>query len=333
VRFTIDACVPVDGAETARLAAMELRADAVDTTDAATSVSVRCDGDRAILRVEDAATRKSVERAVRLADLRQRGAARLLALAVSELVFASWAELYEPSLPMEPADPPLPAQSMDAVRTSLDQHESPSAAPARSPPPSVSSPAPIAASTPFLRPRFALVAFERTFPAAAGNAAWLGARIESGITLGPYGLVSLGLGFAGASSRGDVGRIDGWIPEASLLGGIRYAARRIEFRSLVGVHAGVALFQGVAATPILTSAHLVAGAWFGPSLEIALAWHPVSRAALFATVDAGYSAVGITARTQIIDNTGPITTGRFATPELGATGPWVTVGLGVSYEP
>jgi hypothetical protein len=331
VRFVLDPCIPVDPTETARLAAMELHADAVDAGDVTTSVLTHCDGDRVVLRVEDGATRKTIERAVRRSDLAQRGASRLLALAISELVFASWAELNEEPPPLEPADPAPPAPSVDAVRDALDARERSSAAPSASPPPhGTGSTNRVSASEPFVRARFALGLLARVFPAAAGAPMWLGARIDAGVTLGELGLVTLALGFSGASSRADIGRIDGWLPEAALLGGVRAASTRVEFRALIGVHAGVALFRGIAATPILTSERTVAGAWFGPALEVGLSWRANRHLALFGMFDAGYSLAGITARTRIIETTG---IDHSASPELGATGPWITVGIGAAFRP
>lgn len=67
-----------------------------------------------LLAVDDAATRKSVRRVVDLSDVGATGRPRALALALAELLRASWLELTLPTAP-EPAAP-VPAPIQDAVR-------------------------------------------------------------------------------------------------------------------------------------------------------------------------------------------------------------------------
>jgi hypothetical protein len=87
-----------------------LRLDAPDRAEPTATTRVRaslaCDGPRATaaLEVEDSATAKTVTRAVELSDVSDHLRARALALAIAELLRASWAELaLETETTAEPA--------------------------------------------------------------------------------------------------------------------------------------------------------------------------------------------------------------------------------------
>jgi len=106
VSLRIDKCVDVDAREVHRLFRIELGTsvpDAVQTDDAdATQVQVLCDGELVSLRVQDPLTGKSLARRIALGD---KGRERLLALAVMELLVASWIELEAtPDPKVKPAD-------------------------------------------------------------------------------------------------------------------------------------------------------------------------------------------------------------------------------------
>jgi hypothetical protein len=106
VSLSVDACAEVDAAEVRRLFTLELGTsvpDAIETDDdAAIRVDVTCDGALVQLRVEDPLTGKSLSRRISLGD---KGRERLLALAVMELLVASWIELEATPVPeVEPAD-------------------------------------------------------------------------------------------------------------------------------------------------------------------------------------------------------------------------------------
>src|SRR4029077_7676204 len=74
-------------------------------------------GDSASLRVLDPTTGKSVERSVALAQAAPTARARLLALAIAELVAASWSELESnPQPKAPPAEPLAPVEAREAAR-------------------------------------------------------------------------------------------------------------------------------------------------------------------------------------------------------------------------
>jgi hypothetical protein len=103
---------PVDVVAFVALLRIELATDGVASVDVAgapgqaplavISLEVTpCSADarEVLVTIDDAATRKSVRRAIHLGDVVPSGRARALALAVAELMRASWAELAMPDVP------------------------------------------------------------------------------------------------------------------------------------------------------------------------------------------------------------------------------------------
>jgi hypothetical protein len=122
VSVVLRGCDPSTESEVRRIAALELRAVVVAPTnleEAVTRAEVVCQDDTASLRVSDEVTSKRLERTVSLLAAGPAGRARLIALAVAELVDASWEEAE--SNP-DPRVPPLPAsrpEARSAVRRAL----------------------------------------------------------------------------------------------------------------------------------------------------------------------------------------------------------------------
>lgn len=105
--------------EAQRIAAIELRATLVDAAPDATmtQVTATCRTTVAELQVVDPTTGKSLARTVALTDAPPNGRARLLALAVAELVAASWSELQSNPQPRAlPATPLAPVGAREAAR-------------------------------------------------------------------------------------------------------------------------------------------------------------------------------------------------------------------------
>ncbi len=119
VSLAIDPCVDVDAAEAQRLFALELGTSvpgAVQSdTEDATKIDATCDGNLVVLRVRDPLTGKELTRRI---SLGRKGRERLLALAVMELVVASWIELETTPKPAVPAaDSRAPDASKRRART------------------------------------------------------------------------------------------------------------------------------------------------------------------------------------------------------------------------
>ena len=108
--------------EAQRIAAIELRAALVDGTPdgATTQVTATCGAESAKLQVVDPTTGKSLERSVAVSQAAPTARARLLALAIAELVAASWSELESNPEPRAKAATPLaPAAAREAARGAI----------------------------------------------------------------------------------------------------------------------------------------------------------------------------------------------------------------------
>ncbi len=122
VSIVVVGCNEALAREAQRIAAVELRAGLVEgTPDAATTqVIATCGAESAKLQVIDPTTGKSLERSVALAQAAATARARLLALAIAELVAASWSELESNPVPQAPSTAALaPAAARDAARGAI----------------------------------------------------------------------------------------------------------------------------------------------------------------------------------------------------------------------
>lgn len=118
VSVSLTDCDAALTAEVRRIAAIELRATVIEEPRGVVSRAiVVCRGSVADLWVADAATSKVLTRTVSLADADPRARARLIALAVSELVLASWEELERPPLRVPPVEAPAPGVRETVKRT------------------------------------------------------------------------------------------------------------------------------------------------------------------------------------------------------------------------
>ena len=121
VAIRVGGCEAELAHEAQRILAIELRATLVDVASegTVTRATVACEGGVANISVLEPGAGKSVERAVTFADAPPKARARLLALAVAELVAASWSEL-ESNAPPEappPTQPAKPVPERAAVHT------------------------------------------------------------------------------------------------------------------------------------------------------------------------------------------------------------------------
>ena len=120
VSVVIDPCVEVRPAEVGRIVEIELRTKLSPPTPETTRTEVVCEGDAVEIRVDDPLSRKRLTRKVSLAAFGSSTKSRLLALAVVELVSASWTELQADEPPaVEPAGPPPDRRVREEVRDVL----------------------------------------------------------------------------------------------------------------------------------------------------------------------------------------------------------------------
>lgn len=117
-------CEPIDQAEVTRRVLLELGAlrPTNDPAEPSTQVEALCTQTRTRIRVHDAITRKRTERSVDLDEVNADARARLLAVALAELVFASWAELAVNPAPQSiPVGPRPPDSAVLAVRARVEE--------------------------------------------------------------------------------------------------------------------------------------------------------------------------------------------------------------------
>jgi hypothetical protein len=97
LRLDEPGCAVTDREALLRVVRLELEgatvAEATGDASSATRVTVSCSGDLVALRVDDPLTGKALERSVRLAGVAAPVRARIVGLAIVELVAASWIEL------------------------------------------------------------------------------------------------------------------------------------------------------------------------------------------------------------------------------------------------
>lgn len=103
VEVSVDPCVGVSAAEVQRIALVELSSGHVSTVPIRARLSCR---ERTVeVRVDDPVTRKALLREIDLTPLAESTRARYVALAIAELVAASWSELLLPKPRVAPAGP------------------------------------------------------------------------------------------------------------------------------------------------------------------------------------------------------------------------------------
>jgi len=246
VSIAVEGCGAV-AEDVARIAAIELHATRAETGDDVTRIRVTCEGDAVALQVVDPLTSKRVARTVSVAGVEARARGRTIALAVAELVSASWVEL---ETTPEPKVEPIPRR----VR--------PPPAPARPPP----RPRPRPRSRPRPRPPPPIV-----FQADASARVFFESRellLGGGLAVEPWLGRSVLLRFdgfvehaTGSRSAGDV-TIDTASTSAAIGIGTEGALR---LTATLGARVGWARLAGREA---------ITGAWAGPELGLGLELFP-----------------------------------------------------------
>lgn len=272
VQIEIDPCVNASRDDVRRLVAIELGSLVADAPGSdQTRVAVGCKETLVELRVDDPITRKSLVRDVDLAETVPRARARLLALAIAELVSASWIELE--AIPSPKVPPAGPAPSLEAKRaatvTVRRQIE----------------------SSPF--DRFRLTAFGTgagffTGPGLTGGGGMQLARDHAyhvgwqvdlqaahGNAVVPLGSVSVDLINVGTAFV------------------MHYATPRIAFQGGVGLRGGAARLSGSPVSSDAATGGTVWGAWGGPLATASLGVAVSRRLLVDLAAEAGYVVVPV----------------------------------------
>jgi hypothetical protein len=288
VSIAVLGCEPALALEAQRITAIELRAVLVDASpdEATTRITATCTAGAANLRVVDPTTGKSVERSVALSQAAPTARARLLALAMAELVAASWSELEDnPEPKAAPAAPLAPSAAREAARR-------------------VVAPAPIE-----------LCALADAHLLASRDVL-LGGGARAAFWLSPL----LFLRFDALADYREVSRPTGTIaltmPSVSSALGASFGTALLQPRLSVGVRAGYAWLNGVAASAATTGGR-EAGVWAGPELGFELSAWPRARIHPLLSLSLGAHVLGVR---------GTVNGGR----DIRATGLWSGLSLGAA---
>jgi len=121
IRLRLESCLGVDAAEVERVLAAELGAHlGASGAEVVTEVTARCSGARLVLEVSDPISRKTLRRSFEWSSALGPGRSRLVGIAASELVLASWAELeLNPTPKVEPEGQPASPAAALAARDRL----------------------------------------------------------------------------------------------------------------------------------------------------------------------------------------------------------------------
>jgi hypothetical protein len=148
VHLEVEGCPTLDARSVQRIFSADLGTSI--TTEAGpdvTEVTITCESGRVILRVRDPISRKTLKRSFDPKSFGTQAESRIVAIAASELVLASWAELASNPTPQVPPEGPAP--SADAVETVRSVVRARSAPPTPTPAP---APAPTRGAGPVAEP-------------------------------------------------------------------------------------------------------------------------------------------------------------------------------------
>lgn len=120
VEVVVDPCVGVSATEVQRIATVELSSSRNSTAPVRARLS--CHDGTVEVRVDDAITQKALLREIDLKPLAESTRARYVALAIAELVAASWSELLLPKPRVAPVGPPPSEAERAAAIETLPTH-------------------------------------------------------------------------------------------------------------------------------------------------------------------------------------------------------------------
>ena len=271
----------VSSPEVARIAALELRAESVETVNrpaSTTSVRVQCVGPRALIFVLDPLTGKSLARAIDLDAVAAPSRSRLLALAVAELVAASWIELDTNHSPVAMAPPPAsePA-SADAARASA-----------------VDAARRVAlASRKGVGLSWHALGFVAGmwFPLDPAPLAGVGVRVG----VDPYASIGIdvdAMALHGSSSFA-LGSVSSDLACAGAAIRLTHGIGRVVLHGGPGIRVGYALLRGAPFSPALASGHTVEGGWAAPTLAIGASYFPGRQFLLDGSFEAGDAVIPV----------------------------------------
>lgn len=118
VHLEVEACDSLDATSITRIFAADLGTPlTTEVRPDITEVNIGCEGEHVVVRVKDPLSRKTVRRSFDPKSFGNQGQSRLIAIAASELVLASWAELAESPTPRVLGEgEPVAADTVETAR-------------------------------------------------------------------------------------------------------------------------------------------------------------------------------------------------------------------------
>jgi len=273
IALTVDACVAVDAADVKQLVEIELHTTVID--DGLTKVTTRCADKTVELTVVDPLTGKSLTRSIDVMAEPPKARARLLALAIAELVSASWTELETNPTPAVPPAGSPPSPAAKAAARDIVHERTPAFT--------------VAPSQPL---RAVAVLDRRAFLAKTAWVTGLGVRL--GQDRGTFGWTADMLASQGtrAATLGEVA-ID--VVSIALGATAHYTWRNISARAALGARFGAARLSGVPRGEDVEG-RSVRGPWGGPSAAASISIVPIKPLLVEASFETGYVVSPVHAR-------------------------------------
>jgi hypothetical protein len=270
----VDPCVQVSSREVRRIVAVELGTllvgEAQRSADT-TLVTVRCAASSVSVHVDDPVTKKALDRAIDLEAHPAPARARLLALAIAELVTASWTELE--SNP-RPAAPPAGPEVTPALRQAAREIAAArSAAATRSP------------------MRFVAAAAVRSYLGHGGPL--VGADLRAAQDIGLLGW-SVDAGFDRGSRTFAPGRIATTTVALAPMLTISTSLSSLVLRGGAGARGGLAVHEGQRSDTRVREG-TVAGPFLGPALQLGATAVPARPICVELTLAGGFVALPVAA--------------------------------------
>jgi hypothetical protein len=294
VRLVVDPCLGIASDEVRRIVAVELRAllTSAEPDDRATTTTrafASCRETVVALRVEDPVTGKALERGVdvHLADPSTH--ARLVALAIVELVAASWSELEtNPRPAVPPVERRAPAEEQVLAREAVEER--------RPPPP------------------FRLVTSAAAVRVLSGPSLW-GVGLRLGHEAGWLGLAVELAGVRGGTAT-SLGRVT---TEAVVVGAsafVRRAFGDLALRAGGGLRGGVVRMNGDPTNALQAAGEALVAPWGGPEVGGGATWSLTRRVLVELAAQVGYVALPVRGDVGEVE-------------DVRLEGPWLAVQLGV----
>jgi hypothetical protein len=145
VHLSVENCDSLDEPSIRRILSADLGSPTtVEVGPEVTEVAIACEAERVVIRVKDPLSRKTLRRSFDPRSFGNKAQSRIVAIAASELVLASWAELEANPAPKVPAEgEPVQAEAVERARDAVR---------ARTPPPATASTPKTAPAPPPPRP-------------------------------------------------------------------------------------------------------------------------------------------------------------------------------------